>query len=468
VSERREGAAHRAQLITFVVLTVALALAGAVWGHSVVQARHQGGSAAHGATPTALAAATAAPSAGPTTGPAPAEPNPAAVAHALDAALADPALGGRVLVDVVDAQTGDVLDGREPTAAAAPASTAKLLTAAALLSVRAPTTRLTTRVVAGSGSTIVLVGGGDPTITSAAAGQPGAYADAARLSDLAAQVKAAHRQVAQIVVDDGLFTGPTISPGWGPGDAPSEFAAPITAVMADGGRAAPDDTIRSGQPDIAAGQALASLLGVPGIPVTLGSATAGAKVLARVQSPQLSELVAQMLQPSDNVIAECLARQVAIARHQPASFTGAAGAIRTVLSGLGVDVGSGMTDGSGLAAGDRLTPTALAGVLRLVVGTANPSLRAIVTALPVAGWSGTLTDRFVPGTDSARGAGVVRAKTGTLTGVSALAGLVHDADGRQLVFAMIADQVAPSGAGTVDAEAALDVVASTLARCGCR
>jgi len=269
-------------------------------------------------------------------------------------------------------------------------------------------------------------------------------------------------------VDDGLFIGPTISPDWGPGDAPSEFAAPITAVMADGGRAAPDDTIRSGQPDIAAGQALASLLGVPGIPVTLGSATAGAKVLARVQSPQLSELVAQMLQPSDNVIAECLARQVAIARHQPASFTGAAGAIRTVLSGLGVDVGSGMTDGSGLAAGDRLTPTALAGVLRLVVGTANPSLRAIVTALPVAGWSGTLTDRFVPGTDSARGAGVVRAKTGTLTGVSALAGLVHDADGRQLVFAMIADQVAPSGAGTVDAEAALDVVASTLARCGCR
>ena len=73
-----------------------------------------------------------------------------------------------------------------------------------------------------------------------------------------------------------------------------------------------------------------------------------------------------------------------------------------------------MTDGSGLAPGDRLTPAALAGVLRLVSGSANPPLRAIVTALPVAAWSGTLADRFVPGSESAGGAGVVRAKTGTL------------------------------------------------------
>ena len=127
-----------------------------------------------------------------------------------------------------------------------------------------------------------------------------------------------------------------------------------------------------------------------------------------------------------------------------------------------------MTDGSGLAAGERLTPAGLAGVLRLIAGAAHPVLHDIVTALPVAAWSGTLADRYLPGSRSASGAGVVRAKTGTLTGVSALAGFVHDRDGRPLVFAMIADQLAPGAAATVDAEAALDRVAATLATCGCR
>jgi serine-type D-Ala-D-Ala carboxypeptidase/endopeptidase (penicillin-binding protein 4) len=467
VDERRQAAVARAQLITFVVLTMVLASLGAAGGYALIQHRDHAAHASATAVPSALASATVAPPTAAPTTPA-AEPNAAAVAKALSASISDPALGGRLLVDVVDAQTGDVLDSVDSATPAAPASTAKLLTATALLSVRPPTRRLTTTVVAGTGSTVVLVGGGDPTITSAAPGQAGAYPDAARLSDLAAQLRAAHRQVSQIVVDDGLFTGPSVSPSWGVGDAPSDYAAPITAVMADGGRAAPDDAIRSGEPDIAAGQDLAALLGVPGIPVTVGTAPARAKVLAHVQSPPLSELISQMLQASDNVIAECLARQVAIAQHQPASFTGAAGAIRTVLAGLGVDVGTAMTDGSGLAASDRLAPAALTGVLRLVAGTAHPTLHDIVTALPVAGWSGTLADRYLPGTLSARGAGVVRAKTGTLTGVSSLAGLVHDADGRLLVFAMIADQVAPGTGPTVDAEAALDRVASTLARCGCR
>jgi D-alanyl-D-alanine carboxypeptidase/D-alanyl-D-alanine-endopeptidase (penicillin-binding protein 4) len=61
----------------------------------------------------------------------------------------------------------------------------------------------------------------------------------------------------------------------------------------------------------------------------------------------------------------------------------------------------------------------------------------------------------------------VRAKTGTLTGVSALAGLVHDADGRLIVFALIADRVPGGEAGTAGSEAALDRVAAALAGCGC-
>ncbi|MDQ6873444.1 MAG: D-alanyl-D-alanine carboxypeptidase, partial [Actinomycetota bacterium] len=64
------------------------------------------------------------------------------------------------------------------------------------------------------------------------------------------------------------------------------------------------------------------------------------------------------------------------------------------------------------------------------------------------------------------GAGRVRAKTGTLSGVSALAGVVRDTDGRLLVFAVLADRV-PAG-GTDGAEIALDRVAAALAGCGCR
>jgi D-alanyl-D-alanine carboxypeptidase/D-alanyl-D-alanine-endopeptidase (penicillin-binding protein 4) len=232
--------------------------------------------------------------------------------------------------------------------------------------------------------------------------------------------------------------------------------------MTDGGRAAPGDAVRSAAPDLAAGNELAAALHRPHLPVSRDTAHAvgSGHVVATVHSAPISVLIEQMLQESDNVIAECLARQVAIARHLPASFTGAAAAIRQVLSGLHLAVGSGMVDGSGLAARDRLTVATLTAVLRAIIS--RPSLHAVLAGLPVAGWSGTLVDRYLTG-GSRSGAGVVRAKTGTLTGVSALAGLVHDSSGRLLVFAFDADRVRSTDA----ADAALDELAAALARCGC-
>ena len=404
-------------------------------------------------TPAAVTAATASPTPAPTTTTPVA--SAAAVRTALAAAVTAPALGGRLLARVVDADSGTVLYDRGGTVAAAPASTAKLLTAAAVLTVHPATYRLTTTVVRGPGNSVVLVGGGDPTLTAATGNEQPAYAGAARIADLAKKIMF---RPSEIVVDDSLFAGPSVAPQWDAGDAPSEYGAPITALMADGGRATPAATVRSGTPDLAAGQALAKALG-GGIPVVRGTAPHAAAVLATVRSAPLETLVTQMLQDSDNVIADVLARQVALARHRPASFAGAATAIREVLAQEGVAVGSGMVDGSGLAASDRLTAQALTGVLRLIASRATVA----ISGLPVAGWSGTLAGRYA----GSSAAGEVRAKTGTLTGVSTLAGFARDADGRLLAFAFLADQVTPGDAGTLAAEAALDVLATRLVVCHC-
>ncbi len=107
-----------------------------------------------------------------------------------------------------------------------------------------------------------------------------------------------------------------------------------------------------------------------------------------VLSPPLAEIVAQMLTESNNVIAENLARQVAIATgHQP-SFSGGAAAEQAVLRGLGVTAGCSLVDGSGLSPQDRITPAAL---IRLLALTATDGrLRPVITGLPIAGFTGTL------------------------------------------------------------------------------
>ena len=124
-----------------------------------------------------------------------------------------------------------------------------------------------------------------------------------------------------------------------------------------------------------------------------------------------------------------------------------------------------LVDGSGLSRDDALAPGALTRLLAGVTTAEPGALSPLLTGLPVGGFSGTLSDRYRGGPQAA-GAGVVRAKTGTLRGVSALSGVVRTAEGRLLAFALTADAV-PQGA-TRGAEAALDRLAASFAACGCR
>jgi D-alanyl-D-alanine carboxypeptidase/D-alanyl-D-alanine-endopeptidase (penicillin-binding protein 4) len=120
-------------------------------------------------------------------------------------------------------------------------------------------------------------------------------------------------------------------------------------------------------------------------------------------------------------------------------------------------------DGSGLSRQDRLAPATLTAVLRLAAGDDHPELRAVITGLPVAGFSGSLEQRFEDGAPEGRGR--VRAKTGTLTGVSALAGVATDLDGHPMVFVLMADRVALPD--TLTAREALDALAAGLGACHC-
>lgn len=456
-----------------VLLILVLLAAAAVLGYAETHAARSPAGSPHRAAPTgagasALAEAGAEPSAAAT--PTGSAVTASALARTLRPALGASALGPRVHGEVLDARSGRVLFGVGADVPGAPASTAKLLTAAAVLATRGPGYRIPTRLAYASG-TLVLIGGGDPTLTAATGSTAPAYPRSATLSTLVRTFRAEHLDVRRIVVDDAAFSGPTVSPAWDADDVPSSYGAGITAVMTDGGRASPGAVIRSAAPDLAAGQELATQLGSPDLPVARGAAPRGARTVATVRSAPVSTLVEQMLQESDNVIADCLARQVAMAEHDPVTFTGAARAIRAVVQRrLGVQIGGGMVDGSGLAASDRLTVSGLAHVVRAVAAGADASadgsgspLGALVAGLPVAAWSGTLADRYLAGSARA-GAGSVRAKTGTLTGVSTLAGLVHDRSGRLLAFAFLADRTGP----TPQAESALDVAAAKLASCGCR
>jgi D-alanyl-D-alanine carboxypeptidase/D-alanyl-D-alanine-endopeptidase (penicillin-binding protein 4) len=173
--------------------------------------------------------------------------------------------------------------------------------------------------------------------------------------------------------------------------------------------------------------------------------------------------VEQLLTTSDNVLAESFGRLVAARRGLPPTFAGATRAVLDVLRELGVPVdGAALSDASGLSTLDRIAPATLVALLRAAADPSHPKLAPLLSGLPVAAFSGTLDERYTRGTD--RGAaGEVRAKTGSLSIVTSLAGTVVDKDGRLLLFAFFAP--VPESAAT---KAALDRAATALAGCGCR
>ncbi|OIK27039.1 D-alanyl-D-alanine carboxypeptidase/D-alanyl-D-alanine endopeptidase [Streptomyces malaysiense] len=401
---------------------------------------------------------------GPATSPVDTRQAPAAggtaLADVLGPLLGSAALGEGHTAVVVDAATGKRLYGVDPDKGLTPASTTKLATATAALNALGPDHRFTTRAaLLGGTRELVLVGGGDPTLTARA--KSGGWASLRTLATRTARTLR-ERGIHKIALsyDTSLFTGPALHP-----IGVNDNLAPVSSLVADEGRT--DDSTsgpvrRVADPAKDAARKFAGFLKAAGVDTTGPAPAKGtdhAETVASVSSPPLSALVERMLTYSDNDIAEALARQTALAAGQPADFGGGAKAIAAQLRKLGLPLtGTSFHDGSGLDRADRVTADLLTAILVEAGTPAHPGLRPLLTGLPIAHFTGTLTSRYADGA-----AGLVHAKTGTLTGVNTLAGTVVDQDGRLLAFAFLAS-------GTTDpmaAQAALDRTATALAACGC-
>ncbi|MEU0147566.1 D-alanyl-D-alanine carboxypeptidase/D-alanyl-D-alanine-endopeptidase [Streptomyces sp. NPDC006288] len=363
-----------------------------------------------------------------------------------------PELGTVRTAVVVDAATGKQLYARGAGTPMTPASTVKIATTAAALSALGPRHRIATTVrLSPDSRTLTLVGGGDPTLDGTAL--------RALAADTARSLRDAGTGPVELTYDTSLYSGPALHP-----IGPNENISPVSALMAGEGRLDGSDRGPAPRTDDPAGDAartFAGLLDDAGVDTRSEPASArvaaGSRTVATHLSKPLSAIVERALTNSDNDIAEALARQTALKAGEPASFAGSRRAVTARLKALGLPLGGAdLADGSGLDRADKVTAGLLAELLALAADPDHPELRPVLTGLPVAGFSGTLGDRY---TARSAGTGLIRAKTGTLTGVNSLAGTVVDAGGRLLTFAFLASGTTSPGG----AQASLDALATTLA-----
>jgi len=388
----------------------------------------------------------------------------------LDAVLASAksSLGADVLGDHVGLAVGTTdADGpvvATTTDAFVPASTTKLLTSYVAVSKLDPQARFATEARL-DGDRLFLVGGGDPYLTDKRQkGDPKVVrADLATLAaSTAARLKELGTRAVTLGMDTSLFSGPDLSPDWPDTYVRDNVVTPIEPLWIDRGMVDtenPETTPRVARPAEQARDVFATYLRQEGITVTvdggLAAAPDGARTIGSVHSSTVAQIVESTVRTSDDEAAEVLLRHLALAAGKDATFADGTAVVEATLKGAGISTdGLVLTDGSGLSRANRISPTTLVGVVR--ASLADARFAPVLDDLPVSGFSGTLADRY-----ATVSRGWVRAKTGMLTGVHSLAGIVQDAEGRPIVFAAMADDTDRSD--PFGARAALDKVAAAIA-----
>lgn len=424
-----------------------------------------------------------------------------AASNGLERALAAPGLrGARLSVLVVDRESGDVLFAQHPERLLVPASNQKLLTALAALAAWGPSHRFETELLApgpvtsqGELAGLYVRASGDPAMTSEQW-----WRLAANLRALGIR-----RIQGPLVLDDRAFDAVRWHPSWQPISARAYHApvgalsanygafrvrvaagekagdpARVTLdppvpylrlrnrarTVAAGGRTAltvdrvalgsseevrvagslpaggeARDFYRSvAHPTRYAAAVLRQQLVANGIvvdgPTRLARVPKDARPLLAFEGFTLGRIVQLFLKNSNNMIAEALVKALGRGpQGEPGSWPRGLAAVRERLVGLGIDLtGVRLADGSGLSRDNRLSARVLVEVLRAADRDFElaPDLLA---ALPIAGRDGTLERRAGASRDR------LRAKTGLLTGVTALTGIARTAGGRDVIFSILAN-----------------------------
>ena len=464
-SPRTTTPTRRLRLLIAAAVAFVLLGGGAVWAGTA-----SGGTAEQVALPAPTASASPTPTPTPTTPALRPAPAVATVASPLrTCSVADLAADSRLgefQAQAVNAETGEILFDRGGSTASRAASVLKVLTSAAALSVLGPDYRATTTVVAGSEpGQVVLVGGGDLTLSSTPTGDESFYTGAAHLDALAEQTRAAMggTAITSVLLDSSYFGDPGWEPSWDRKEQTDGYMPLITALQVDGDRDNPYNgtSARSDDPVARAGAAFAAELGGD-VSVSVGTAPAGADRLASVQSQPVSTLIQQSLIVSDNAIAEMLGRLVAVEGGAGNTFAAIQPAVLAGLAAYGIDTaGIRITDGSGLSDNNAVPPAYLTKLFQKI-NAREGSLGVIFDGLPVAGGSsGSLSysDRFSGGNADADGA--VFAKTGWIDTGYTLSGIINAADGSTLTFAVYA-----LGDVGDNAKQAIDTITTGFFRCG--
>jgi D-alanyl-D-alanine carboxypeptidase/D-alanyl-D-alanine-endopeptidase (penicillin-binding protein 4) len=281
---------------------------------------------------------------------------------------------------------------------------------------------------------LFLVGGGDPTLRA-----KGPHS----LDDLAAAIKARGIDEIQgaLVGDETRYDAVRGAPGWLPQHVPM-FIGPLSALVVDRNQLRPDAAYAANPVPGTLPYFRAALLRA-GVRVTgpnaAAAAPAGSAVLAALPSPPIGDLVGEMLNRSDNLIAELLVKEIGFrATHAPGSTAAGLAAIGDAVRSLGVPLAGVAADGSGLSRGDRRSAREWRSLLQAALP--RPWAERLVGSLPLAGRNGTLARRFA-GTAAAAN---VRAKTGWIDEARSLSGFLTTAGGRHVVFSVIINGTTPA------------------------
>ncbi|MCW2923695.1 MAG: dacB [Thermoleophilia bacterium] len=347
------------------------------------------------------------------------------IAARIAGAVAASPVGDAASIVVRDAAGATLADVRG-LRSVAPASNAKLLTAAAALAAFGPEYRFSTRLLAAGpvsdghlAGDLVLVGGGDPAL------------DVDGLTRLAATARSRGIEVVdgRLLLDDTRFEQSPWVESW-----PERFRfdqaraiGPLAITQAADGQRLAIGAVHD--PTAHAGSVFRELLAREGVQLlgsTVEAATpAGAAAVAELPSGTVAEQVRYMLKHSNPTTAEVLVRQLGVAHGGVGSTEAGMRGVRAALEGLGLDLHDiAVVDGSGLTPGDRVTASSMVSLVD--AAARDPRIGAsFVDALSISGVDGTLRGRMSgPAT-----LGRVHAKTGTLQQASALTGLVDQAGG---------------------------------------